>query len=474
MGVRFPGASPHMQLKISTTHQPATDLGYLLSKNPDKHQAFELAFGTAHVFYPEASAERCSAVLMVDVDPVGLVRGRGDADGPLTQYVNDRPYAASSFLAVAIAKVFSSGLSGTSKSRPALAATPIPLEVEIPVLRCRGGEGRLRACFEPLGFEVQAQALPLDASFPEWGASPYFRVKVAGTVRLSELLSQLYVLLPALDGDKHYWVGSEEVQKLVDKGGEWLPDHPQRDWIMSNYLKRRRSLVREALGKLMAEPEESIDTEADARDAGEQALERGLSLNEQRMAAVESVLLRSGASSVLDLGCGEGKLLGHLLEHRQFQRLLGVDVSCVSLDRAAERLNLERLPPQKRARIDLQQGSLTYRDARLTGFDAACAIEVIEHIDASRLAAFERTVFEFAQPGLVVITTPNVEYNVRFERLEHGAMRHRDHRFEWTRAEFQSWARGICERYGYRVGFLPIGPVDPELGPPTQMGVFER
>jgi 3' terminal RNA ribose 2'-O-methyltransferase Hen1 len=463
-----------MQLKISTTHQPATDLGYLLSKNPDKHQSFELAFGTAHVFYPEASTERCSVVLMVDVDPVGLVRGRGDADGPLTQYVNDRPYAASSFLAVAVAKVFSSGLSGISKSRAELAATPIPLEVEIPVLRCRGGEGRLRACFEPLGYEVEALALPLDASFPEWGVSPYFRVKLAGTVRLSVLLSQLYVLLPALDGDKHYWVGSEEVQKLVDKGGDWLPNHPQRDWIMSNYLKRRRSLVREALGKLMAEPEELIQTESEAKDAGEQALERGLSLNEQRMAAVEAVLLKAGANSVLDLGCGEGKLLAHLLEHRQFQRLLGVDVSCVSLERAAERLNLERLPPQKRARIDLQQGSLTYRDARLTGFDAACAIEVIEHIDASRLAAFERTVFEFAQPGLVVITTPNVEYNVRFERLEHGAMRHRDHRFEWTRSEFHAWAQDICQRYGYRVDFQPIGPVDPELGPPTQMGVFER
>jgi 3' terminal RNA ribose 2'-O-methyltransferase Hen1 len=463
-----------MQLQISTTHQPATDLGYLLSKNPDKHQSFELAFGTAHVFYPEATAERCSVVLMVDVDPVGLVRGRGEADGPLTQYVNDRPYAASSFIAVALAKVFSSGLSGNSKSRADVAASAIPLEVDIPVLRCRAGEAKLRACFEPLGYRVEAMPLPLDEQFPDWGSSPYFSVKLAGRLRLSTLLSQLYVLLPALDGDKHYFIGSDEVQKLVDKGAGWLPDHPERDWIMSNYLKRRRSLVREALGKLLAEPEEELQAEAEAKDAGEQSLERSISLNEQRMAAVEAVLLRSGVGSVLDLGCGEGRLLGHLLEHRQFQRLLGVDVSCISLERAADRLNLDRLPPLKRARIDLQQGSLTYRDSRLAGFDAACAIEVIEHIDESRLAAFERTVFEFAQPGLVIITTPNVEYNARFERLEHGAFRHRDHRFEWSRDQFQSWAKGMGERYGYQVEFLPIGPVDPELGPPTQMGVFRR
>lgn len=463
-----------MQLLISTTHHPATDIGYLLSKNPDKHQSFDLAFGTAHVFYPEATAERCSVALMVDVDPVGLVRGHGEGDGPLTQYVNDRPFAASSFLAVAIAQVFSSGMSGNSKARAELAVTPIPLEAVIPVLRCRAGEAKLRACFEPLGYRVEAQPLPLDDTFPEWGSSAYFSVKLAGTVKLSQLLTQLYVLLPALDGDKHYFVGSDEVQKLVDKGSDWLPGHPERDWIMSNYLKRRRSLVREALGKLLAEPEEDMQAEAETKDAGEQALERALSLNEQRMAAVEAVLLQSGAGSVLDLGCGEGRLLGHLLEHRQFQKLLGVDVSCVSLDRAAERLNLDRLPPLKRARIDLQQGSLTYRDSRLTGFDAACAIEVIEHIDESRLAAFERTVFEFAQPGLVVITTPNVEYNARFERLEHGAFRHRDHRFEWTRAQFQAWTQDMCERHGYRVECLPIGPVDPELGPPTQMGVFTR
>ncbi|MGE3729798.1 MAG: 3' terminal RNA ribose 2'-O-methyltransferase Hen1 [Lysobacterales bacterium] len=459
---------------ISTTYQPATDLGYLLSKNPDRHQQFELAFGTAHVFYPEATVERCSVALVVDVDPIGLVRGRGDADGPLTQYVNDRPYTASSFLAVAIAQVFSSGMAGNSKARAELAASAMPLEADIPVLRCRAGETKVRACFAPLGYQVEVQPLALDETFPDWGESRYFRLRLRGTLRLSELLQHLYLLLPALDGDKHYYVGSDEVQKLLDKGGDWLAAHPERDWILANYLKRQRSLVREALGKLLAEPEQEVDSSDREKEAGEQQLERSLSLNERRMAAVEDILLRSGAASVLDVGCGEGRLLGRLLEHRQFRTILGIDVSTTSLERAAERLKLDRLAPTQRARIDLQQGSLSYRDARMAGFDAACAIEVIEHIDATRLAAFERTLFEFARPQIVVVTTPNLEYNVRFANLPAGAMRHRDHRFEWSRDEFRHWAEGVAERHGYSVEFVPIGDVDPALGPPTQMGVFSR
>lgn len=463
-----------MQLLISTTHRPATDLGYLISKNPNRHQTFELAFGTAHVFYPEASADRCSVALVVDVDPVGLVRGRGDTDGPLTQYVNDRPYTASSFLAVAIAQVFSSGMSGSSKARADLAASAMPLEAIVPVLRCRAGASRLRACFEALGYEVDMHRLPLDETFLDWGESQYFQLRLQGFLRLSELLQHLYVLLPALDGDKHYYVGSDEVHKLLAKGGDWLASHPERDWILSNYLKRQRSLVREALDQLLVEPEEEVETSEREKDAGEYQLERGLSLNERRMATVEDVLMGSGATSVLDVGCGEGRLLARLLEQRQFRRLLGIDVSAVSLERAAERLKLDRLAPMQRARIELQQGSLTYRDARMVSFDAACAIEVVEHIDATRLTAFERTLFEYARPGLVIVTTPNVEYNVRFPNLAAGTLRHRDHRFEWTRAEFQAWGQGICERHGYAVEFLPIGDVDPELGPPTQMGVFRR
>lgn len=464
-----------MLLSLSTTHEPATDLGYLLAKHPDRVQEFDLAFGQARVFYPQADAQRCTAVLLLDIDPIGLVRGRGDgSEGPLAQYVNDRPYVASSFLAVAIARVFGSALAGTSKGRQELADRAIPLQVEIPVLRARGGAHVVRDCFEPLGYVVDADPLPLDTRFPEWGDSYYLRLRLSGTQRLRDLLAHLYVLLPAIDGDKHYFVGDDEVEKLLDKAGSWLAAHPQRDWIALRYLKHRRSLVRAALARLLDAYEDEVDAVETAREAAEEAIERPLSLNEQRMGAVLAVLRQSGARRVVDLGCGEGRLLGLLLKERQFERILGVDVSLRALDIAQERLHLDRLAPMQRERLQLVQGALTYRDARLSGFDAACAIEVIEHLDPPRLAAFERCVFEFARPGIVIVTTPNAEYNVLFDTFPAGRMRHPDHRFEWTCAEFEAWSRGVAARRGYAVRLLPVGPQDAHLGAPTQMALFSR
>ena len=467
-----------MLLTISTTHYPATDLGYLLHKNPARAQTIELSFGHAHVFYPHAEADHCTAAVLLDVDPVHLVRGRRGPEGEgglLAQYVNDRPYVASSFLSVAISKLFGAAMGGRSKERPELAATAVPLEARLVVLPCRGGEDFLRRLFEPLGYEVVAQSHVLDETMPEWGDSRYFTVTLRGTKRLAELLSHLYVLVPVLDDEKHYWVGDDEVEKLVRVGEGWLAVHPERDLIARRYLKHRRSLVRDAISRLVTE--EEPDTEATAplaHDAEEGALERPLSLAEQRLATVLAALRSSGAASVVDLGCGEGRLLRMLLEDRQFTKIVGMDVSYRALELAMDRLALERMPDRQRARISLVHGSLMYRDARLAGFDAAVVVEVIEHLDPARLAAFERVVFEFARPETVVVTTPNAEYNVMWPGLPAGRFRHRDHRFEWTREEFQQWAASLAERFGYAPEFAPVGPVDQRVGSPTQMGIFTQ
>src|SRR5262249_14918924 len=217
-----------MLLTITTTHRPASDLGYLLHKHPDRCQSFDLSFGEAHVFYPEVGAERCSACLLLDVDPVGMGGGKS-ADFLLAQYVNDRPYAASSFMSVAIAQVFGSALQGRCKDRPELAATSIPLSARIDVLPVRGGERFLRNVFEPLGYAVEATRRPLDERFPEWGESPYFAVTVRKTTTLSDLLSHLYVLIPVFDNAKHYWIGEEEMEKLLAKGEGWLAGHPEKE-----------------------------------------------------------------------------------------------------------------------------------------------------------------------------------------------------------------------------------------------------
>jgi 3' terminal RNA ribose 2'-O-methyltransferase Hen1 len=464
-----------MLLTITTTYKPATDLGYLLVKKPDRVHSRSLSFGEAHVFYPEAGEGRCTAALLLEVDSLKLVRGSKDkGERTLAHYVNDRPYVASSFLSVAMARVFGSTLGGRNKGREELAKTPIPLEARLPALPCRGGEPFLTSLFEPLGYDVAAERLPLDEAFPDWGDSPYYRVRLSATCCLSEMLNHLYVLLPVLDRDKHYWMGKDEVDKLLAKGEGWLKDHPRREDIVRRYMGRRRSLAREALARLVMDDDPEPDETAEAQEAEEEALEEKISLNERRYLAVLEALKESGARSVVDLGCGEGKLLKRLYRERSFDRVAGMDASTRSLEIAARRVYLDRMTERQRERIELFQGALTYRDKRVSDYDAACLVEVIEHLDPPRLPALERAIFGYAKPRIAVVTTPNREYNANFEGMKEGALRHRDHRFEWTRAEFRDWAEGVATRAGYAVRFVPIGDEDDKLGPPTQMAVFSR
>ena len=462
-----------MLLTITLTQPPATDLGYLLHKSPGRVHTRSLAFGPSHVFYPEATAERCTAALLLDIDPVGLVRGR--RPGPsLEPYVNDRPYVASSFLSVAIADQFGTAMNGRSKERKDLADQALPFEVGVPVMPSKGGDILVRNLFEPLGYAVESVGYPLDAMFPEWGEAPYRTVTLSATIRLRDLLSHLYVLIPVLDDQKHYWVSAPEIEKLLKRGEGWLPTHPERELIARRYLARQASLTREALRQLVAEEDEDPDAREVERDAEEAAVEERISLHDQRIGAVMAALRATGAKRVLDLGCGEGRLLSELVKDHAFTEIVGVDVSARSLEVAARRLRLERMNERQRERLQLLQGALTYRDARLAGYDAAVLMEVIEHVEPGRLPALERAVFETAHPAHVVVTTPNAEYNVRFETLPAGRLRHRDHRFEWTRGEFAAWSDRTAELFGYTVRYVSIGPDDAEVGPPTQMAVFDR
>ena len=363
-----------MLLTISTTYSPATDLGYLLHKHPARMQSFGLAFGQAHVFYPEARTEKCTAALLLDVDSVGLVRrpqGQFAENFALAQYVSDRPYVASSFLSVAIARVFSSALSGKCKDRPQLAETEIPLSARLSILPCRGGEKLLRRLFEPLGYTITAERHTLDAQFPEWGESRYFTVTLENTCRLSELLTHLYILIPVLDDEKHYWVGEAEIEKLSKHGKDWLTAHPEQESIVRRYLKHQRSLTREALAQLR---EEDVQETAETVQAQEEQLEERIGLNEIRLATGTEILKKAGAKRVLDLGCGEGKLLRKLLAEKQFEEIVGMDVSHHVLKIAQQRLHYDQLPEQQKKRLHLFQGSLGYRDKRLTGYDAAAVV----------------------------------------------------------------------------------------------------
>jgi 3' terminal RNA ribose 2'-O-methyltransferase Hen1 len=446
-----------MLLSVTTTHRPAADLGYLLHKHPDRAQRFDVSTGTAHVFYPEVTEERTTATLLLEVDPVGLVRKGGDTLG---QYVNDRPYAASSLLSVAIGKVFGTAMRGRCDARPELAETPIPLEIHLPACP----RTHVERLFEPLGWTVEARTIPLGM---DWGDSPYADLRLTGTLRLADALTQLYVLLPVLDNAKHYWVAADEVDKLLRAGKTWLVTHPDRELITTRYLAHKRRYTAEALARLT----ELDDRPAEDAEDEEQA-ERLPSLAQLRREAIVDELRALGVHRIVDLGCGEGRLLRELVAEPTFTEIVGVDVAARPLRVAANRV--ERFADRQRARVTLHQGSVTYADPRIAGFDAIVLSEVVEHVDPPRLPALAATVFGAAKPQHVLVTTPNAEYNVRWETLPAGTVRHPDHRFEWTRAELAAWADHVCGTHGYHVRHVPVGEVDPEVGAPTQMAVFTR
>ncbi|GEM44987.1 3' terminal RNA ribose 2'-O-methyltransferase Hen1 [Deinococcus cellulosilyticus] len=448
-----------MLFLLRLNHENASDLGYLLHKHPEKVQDFSLPFGSSTVFYPEVSEHTATACLMVNIDPVYLSRLRsGDASRPLEPYVNDRPYTANSFLSVALGDAFRTAMNGKSQSRPDLAAQPLSFEIEIPVLKCNTGEELIRRVFEPLGYSLEVKQLPLDEHFPAWGVGPYFHVTFKVQARLQDLLRHFYVLLPVLDNAKHYFIDVAEIEKLLRNGEGWLEQHPERELILKRYLKYRQNLIRKA--------EQRFETEEEEEEGGAETpeqKEKRISLNQQRLTAVSEALVASGAKTVLDLGCGEGNLLRHLVKHR-FQRIVAVDASIRPLELAKEKF--EGKP------VEFLHSSVTYLDDRLTGFDAAALVEVIEHLDPDRIQAMERSVFGHMKPQTVVVTTPNVEYNVLFEDMT--GLRHRDHRFEWTRAEFQAWAGRVAETYGYTTEFRTVGDVHEVHGSPTQMAIFTR
>lgn len=460
-----------MLLTISTTHQPATDLGWLLHKHPEKIQSFDLSAGKAHIFYPKATKEECTAALILDIDSIDLVR-KLKVPGKnlmLQHYVNDRPYTASSFMSVAISKVYSSALNGKCKDRPELLNQAWPFCVKLSAVKVSGGETAIRKIFEPLGYEIIVEEQVLDAEFPEWGTSPYFTIDLKNNISLEDLLTHLYILLSVFDKERHYWVSQNEVDKLLEKGDKWLSTHPEKEFIVRRYLKNIGVLARDAMERLEQDSVKETEGESEVKKKQE---ERRQGLHQVRLEAAKEALKKAGATTVVDLGCGEGKLLRLLLKERQFKKILGMDVSMRSLQIAKERLYLDNMAPKQKERIELIQGSLTYKDDRLKGFDAAAIIEVIEHLEPERLQAFERVVFEQARPEIIVLTTPNSEYNALYEFLPEGQFRHDDHRFEWSRSEFMEWTNDICERYGYTVEMSGVGEEGEKVGCPSQMAVF--
>ncbi|ALO68272.1 3' terminal RNA ribose 2'-O-methyltransferase Hen1 [Arthrobacter alpinus] len=459
-----------MLVTITYIGPDASDLGYLLHKKPGKVQPFDLNVGIATVFYPEVTPKRCTAALLVEVDAIDLVRNKHIRTGTqdsLDHYINDRPYVSSSLMSVALGKVFSTAMSGRCNERPELAASPLQLVIQLSSVSVSGEPGFATSLFEPLGWRVNEVPIPLDSKFPNWGDSAYVKITLTGTMPLNDALRQIYLLLPVMEDAKHYWVSDDEVEKLMRAGAGWLETHPQREIIIQRYLAHQRGMT-EKVGFLINE-EGEIDTGEPA-----QLVPARKALRSLRVEAVLTALDEVGARRVVDMGCGEGALLQKLFSDPTFSSIVGTDVSPHMLNRAEERLGLRELSDRQKERVRLLQSSATYLDDRLRDYDAVVLMEVVEHIEPERLAALENSVFGYAQPKTVVVTTPNAEFNSLYPLLPSGSFRHPDHRFEWTRAEFDQWIVSIASTYGYSAERRSIGDADEHLGPPTQMAIFRK
>lgn len=438
---------------------PATDLGFLLHKHPDRVQRFATTQGEATVFYPVAAADRCRVVLHVDGSGA-----RVDTHTDVDRYVNTIPYAASTRLVVAMGKVFGDAIAGRCPSRAELVDHAWDMTVSIPAVPVRA-ELRPEDVFGPLGWSVTARAEPLMPA--DWGDSDFATLTLSGRFTVRDSLRHIAVALPALAGDKHYFVDDDEVDKLLRLGDGWLAEHPRRDAIVRGYLKHLGGLTTEALSRLGSDrvAPESAEDETRAVEADRRSPDTRRTLADERIATVAEIIRGTQARSVLDVGCGEGRLLAALSADSTVTRLAGVDVSTDELRTAAGRL-------ERRRGIELWQSSLLYTDERCRGFDVVVLMEVIEHIDPGRLPVAVDSVFDTMQPGAVIVTTPNAEYNPVYG-LDNG-FRHPDHRFEFTRDEFESWCGRVAADYSYEVTLSGIGQVVDGVGTPTQSAVFRR
>jgi 3' terminal RNA ribose 2'-O-methyltransferase Hen1 len=469
-----------MMLSIACKNLSEEELGFLLHKNPARVHPLDLSFGKVYVFFDEPpEGHQAQVCLLVDVDPLAMVQGRGGLGHQDALYVNDRPYVASSLLASAVTKVFGTALSGRCKERPELVDREIEWTFAMPFVARGSMLNALFHLFEPLGYEFDPDLLNYDSSVDYATSARPILTRIAVRTTLSEALSHLVVLIPVLDGENHRWVDDGDLVPFVRRVESWLPDHPYGMYILRRALKYQTSLVKAFTERFPAitgsmarlpQLEANVWDDATVEAAGCQPL----SLNSQRFSAVEAVVSALSPSSIVDLGCGDGSLVSQLVKQTSIQKLVGMDVNPLVLSRARARLEHLSLTKAQTEKIQFIHGSLAYRDPRVKGFDLALLIEVIEHIDAERLETLEHQVFDYGQYSTVVVTTPNREFNDLYVGMEKGKMRHSDHRFEWTRQEFLNWAKRIGDAFGYNYEISEIGAGNPAVGSPTQMAVFSK
>lgn len=453
-----------MFLSIAVSGEHAPDLGFVLYKHPGRFFEKSASKGRVTGGFTENREDFAEFTLAVEIDPVERVRGV-NWDRGIASYVEPMPFLAASHMSQALSQALGSAMNGVLGSKDPVIDTrvkaagvkPWPLTIKVGAVRC--SPYMIESLFSELGWSVEIESHNLDVpGVSEDDDRPLHVFTLKGEATVSDALTQLYVLLPVLDPSRHYFYDESEARKLFEKGGDWLKGHSSRDLIISRYLSKSKELrgyarqlfgnfqEKKDLDELIAETEELMRDWDDPDDT---------SPHQQRHSQIIRDVVSWGARSVIDLGCGEGRLLERLVRIAPDMRVVGIEPSAREIERARKRLSNnpgKNLDP----RVEFVHGSAMYGDERFKDFDAAILSEVIEHVDEDRLSLLARSVFGIMAPRRVVITTPNGDYN-RVFGLRPGEFRHADHRFEWTLAECQAWVVGVTAAYPYEAEITPVG-----------------
>ena len=469
-----------MLLTITCKGEHASELSFLLHKNPYKVQEFNVIMGKAYVFYPKVSDIETTVALLADLNPIDLVKGKEgvkqDSYYTLFDYINDRPYSINSFTSSIISKVFNTACAGKCEHLPELVKTELDLSCTLYALPVKGRLDMINKIFEPLGYEVSYEEKILDSEFEEFGKSSYVDLTIHNEhITLYNLLNQIRILIPVFDKEKHYYVDEKEVDKLIRLSIDWLKDHPEKNRIVGRYFSKDKKLAVKALEALKIDEIKNDDIEED-NTTSEKTIEKKVRLNDQRLETVKKTIIENNCKTVLDYGCGEGNLESILANESSISQITFTDISFNALKNTKFRIRSKMKNEDYDNKFSSFQSSLLYRDERCRNFDCICLIEVIEHIELNRLDTIVENIFGYYKSKIIIITTPNREYNIKYEFLEEDKLRHPDHRFEFTRDEFYKFVNNIVDndRYPYNAIIESIGEIDDTVGSPTMMAVFYK
>ncbi|MGE6488602.1 3' terminal RNA ribose 2'-O-methyltransferase Hen1 [Paenisporosarcina sp. NPDC076898] len=445
-----------MQLSIQASGDNVQAISYLLSKNPNNLYERNHKGHLVRLFYSKFTETELEVTIFVTPDPIELVKNNSNSYD-ITHYINDREFAVSSIFCSFIRSALGTALNGQPKEEHLMWVNhPFSFNFEFgPVVSSLSDE-KLMNLFEPIGYEVTINRPEIEYSFPIKTKSSARYLSIKGMKTLQEGLRHLFVLIPVIDNYKHYFIDEKEIEKLERYGEGWLDQHPLRDLIYRQALRFKEiySLVENS-----SKDEKKVEPVKKVR------------LNELRYEKIVNTVSQMKPRSVIDFGSGEGKLSVQLGFVEGITEILAVEPSEAASLKALERFNKVK-NKEKFVIPELLWGSLFYYDERLKDKDVIILCEVIEHIDETRLPKAMDTLLDDYQPPALIITTPNREYNELYDMEEH--LRHNDHRFEWTRAEFRQWCTERNHSNDYELQFDGIGEEHASHGFPTQMCIFKR